>query len=159
LVRDPVLELAGVDLPEQREGSRGLSSVRRRHSSSENPRRTCVRSTNTRARVRVSARSKFEQNNLNSHEPVQASNAAHEPNRPLCGVGDHVWRFCVHGDTPNGQTRTARESVLTFSLWILCGQGARAVETLHVKPDLLVQTIETLTWLESSWKELEGPSL
>jgi hypothetical protein len=28
-----------------------------------------------------------------------------------------------------------------------------------MKPDLVVQTIETLIWLESSWKELEGPSL
>jgi hypothetical protein len=107
----------------------------------------------------VNARSKFEQNNLNSHEPLQASDAAHEPNLPLCGVGDHVWRFCVHGDTPNGQTWSGGESVSIFRFWILYGQEASADGTLHVKPDLVDKTIETLTWLESSWKELEGPSL
>ena len=92
-----------------------------------------------------SAGSKWTQNNLNSHEPVRASNAAHDPNRPLCGVGDHVGRLCVHGDSPNWRTWAARESVFILWYYILCVQVTGLAGTLQLEPNLVAQTIETIT--------------
>ena len=142
----------GEDLPKQHEGSRGLSlkinpgsCVARKHPSLENPRRTCVTLINTQARVGKSARSKFEWNNLNLHKPERALNARCTTKRPLCGVGDHVGRFCVHGNTPYGQTWPARKLVSILWWLVLCAQVTNVVGNLQFEPDLVAQNIETLT--------------
>ena len=107
--------------------------------------RTCASSINIQARVGERVQSKFEQNNLNSHEPWQASNTTHDLNRPLCDVGDHMLKCCVRGDRSDGRTRAARESVMRFLFWVVCAHGTSIVGTLQVEPDLVAQAKETLT--------------
>jgi hypothetical protein len=103
--------------------------------------------------------SKYEQNNVNFCDKIWTFDGTHYRHRPIYAVGDHVGRLCIHGDGPIGSTRPAVEFVLIVRSWILCEHATSVVGTLPVKSHLVDETIETLTWLESSWKELKGPSL
>ena len=78
------------------------------------PQRISTMSINMQPGVGESMPSKFEQTNVNLHKLMHVSTTVHDPNHPLCGVKDNLGGVCVHSDTPNGGTWTARKSISRF---------------------------------------------
>jgi hypothetical protein len=83
------------------------------------------------ARIRVSVRSKVEQNNLNLHEHMRALNNAHSK-LPMLGCWGPSWEVYVHDDTLNWQTFPPMESVLWFQCLVVRIHATHIFGTLQL---------------------------